>query len=431
MLENITPLMVVGIIFSIFAVAVVLRIPVAFALILACLPFIVLDSRFDITLMMQRMYAGIDSFVLLAVPFFILAANIMTMSGAADRLVNFGNAAVGGVRGGLGVVNVFTSISMGGMSGSSNADVSGTGTVLIPQMVKNGYTREYAAAVTAASAIIVSVIPPSIQLIVWGSLTNTSIGKLFLGALIPGVLLGVAMIFTAWGVAVRQGQPRANKFNFVVLFKTFATALPAFGIIAIVFIGFRFGFVTATEAAVLAVLYALVTALLIYRKWSRKTFFKALVDTGSLTGAALLALAAASVLGYLLAVYKVPSLFEGVLDGLPDWGLLLAVVVIFLIVGMFMDALPAMAIMIPVFAPFVMAAGIDPVVYGVIAVMTLSVGLITPPYGMCLLIANSIAKASILKTSKAVLPFIAAIMVVLVSCIFFPQIITWLPSLGS
>lgn len=302
---------------------------------------------------------------------------------------------------------------------------------MIPQMVKQQYSREYAAAVTAASAIIVSVIPPSIQLIVWGSLTNTSIGKLFLGAFIPGILLGISMIITAWILAIRQGQPSAQPFNFKVLFKTFATALPAFGIIAIVFIGFRFGFVTATEAAVLAVIYALITALVVYRKWSKRALFNALIGTGKLTGAALLALAAASILGYLLAVYKVPTLFEGILGGIPGWALLLAIVVILLIVGMFMDALPAMAIMIPVFAPFVASAGVDPVVYGVIAVMALSVGLITPPYGMCLLIASSIAKSNLIGTTKAVLPFIGAILVVLGLCVMFPQIILWLPELAG
>ncbi len=423
------PGMIAVIMLVIFFGSVIIRVPVAIALVLACVPFVLFDSRFDLELLVQRMYAGIDSFVLLAVPFFILAATIMTVSGVTDKLIDFARAMIGWVRGGLGVVNVASSIGFSGMSGSSTADVSGTGSMLIPQMVKRGYSAEYAAAVTASAAVISSIIPPSIQLIVWGSLTNTSIGALFLGAIIPGISVGIALMVVAYLLAVRAGYKRDRAFSWKFFFSTFWKAIPAFGIIAIVVIGFRFGLVTATEAAVTAVIYAIAVATFVYRSWTWKDFFQSLVTTARLTGVALLALAAASVLGYLLAIYDIPSMFQALLSGVPGWAVLSVIVVVLLIIGCFLDALPAMAILIPVFAPFVMAAGIDPVHYGVVAIMTLALGLITPPVGICLLIASQIAEVNMIKVIKPLVPFILAIVFVIGIAVAFPQFVLWLPGL--
>jgi tripartite ATP-independent transporter DctM subunit len=409
--------------------AMYLRIPIAFALVLAVLPFVLFDSRFDLELLVQRMYAGIDSFVLLAVPFFIFAATLMTATGLTEKLLNFAKSIVGGFRGGLGVVNIAASIGMSGMSGSSTADVSAIGKMLIPQMRKNNYGPGYAAAVTASGAIIASIIPPSIQLIVWGSLTNTSIGALFLGAIIPGVTVGLVLMIVAWFTAVRAGYPRGDRFDFAVFGKTFVKALPAFGILVIVFVGFRFGLVTATEAAVTAVVYALLVAVA-YRTLTWKNFFASVKETAELTGTALLALAAASVIGYLLAIYNIPTMFESILSGVPGWAVLAVIVVVLLVFGCFMDALPAMAILVPVFAPFITAAGIDPVHYGVVAVMTLAVGLITPPVGICLLIASQIAELPMLKAVKPLLPFLIGIMLVIALAVAIPGFVLWLPSLG-
>ncbi|MGF3054941.1 TRAP transporter large permease [Microbacterium sp. YY-01] len=413
----------------IFFGTVIIRVPVALALVLACVPFVLFDSRFDLELLVQRMYAGLDSFVLLAVPFFILAATIMTVSGVTDKLIDFARAIIGWVRGGLGVVNVASSIGFSGMSGSSTADVSGTGSMLIPQMVKRGYSAEYSAAVTASAAVISSIIPPSIQLIVWGSLTNTSIGSLFLGAIIPGISVGIALMLVAYLLAIRAGYKRDRAFGWGFFFSTFWKAIPAFGILAIVVIGFRFGLVTATEAAVTAVIYAIIVATFIYRSWTWKDFFQSLITTARLTGVALLALAAASVLGYLLAIYNIPSMFQSLLSGVPGWAVLAVIVLVLLIMGCFLDALPAMAIMIPVFAPFVLAAGIDPVQYGVVAIMTLALGLITPPVGICLMIAAQIAEVNMVKVIKPLLPFIAAILFIIGIAVAFPQFVLWLPGL--
>lgn len=414
---------------GIFFLGLLIRLPLAVALVLSTLPFILLDDRFDLELLVQRMYAGIDSFVLLAVPLFIFAATILTLSGITEKLINFATAMVGGLRGGLGVVNVVSSIGFSGMSGSSTADVAGAGSMLIPQMVKRGYTAEYAAAVTAASAVMSTVIPPSIQLIVWGSLTNTSIGALFLGALIPGLTVGVGLALTAYLLAVRSGFEREARFAWRAFFRALWAALPAFGIVVIVVVGFRFGIVTATEAAVTAVIYALLIATFGYRTWTWKDFINSLVITARLTGVALLALAAASVIGYLLSTYAIPSLVQTLLADVPAWAVLTVIALVLLVFGLFVDGLPAMAILIPVFAPFVAIAGIDPVHYGVVAVMTLAVGLVTPPVGICLLVAAKIGEVSMIKVVKPILPFITTILFVIGLVIAFPDMVLWLPGL--
>lgn len=422
-------LTIVLIIVALFLTFSWLRVPIAFGLLLACLPFIMLDTRFNLELIVARMYAGLDSFVLLAVPFFILAASIMIASGVTDTLIDLARALVGWVRGGLGIVNVGASIGFSGMSGSSTADVAGTGSVLIPQMVRRGYPPGFAVGVTAASAVISTVIPPSIQLIVWGSLTNTSIGLLFLGGIVPGLMIGVGLMLAAYLVARRQNFPRESSFHAAEARRAFVRALPALGIVVIVLGGFRLGWVTATEAAMLAVAYSLFLALVVYRTVKVRELGQVLVSAAKLTSLALFALASASLLAYVLTLYRVPLLFEGIVEVVPGWALLAVIVAILFVVGLFMDALPAMAIMIPVLGPAVVLAGIDPVHYGIIAVMTLALGLITPPVGICLLVASSIGKVPVLQAVRPMAPFFLVILAVILLCVAFPDIVMFLPNL--
>lgn len=424
-----TPSTVLLIILGIFLICAALRVPVAFALVFACLPFIIINPRLTFELIIARMYAGLDSFVLLAVPFFIFAASIMIASGVTDILIDFARAMFGWIKGGLGIVNVGVSIGFSGMSGSSTADVAGNGSILIPQMVKRGYPAGYAVGITAASAVISSVIPPSIQLIVWGSLTNTSIGMLFLAGIVPGIMIGGGLMVAAYVIAKRKGYPAEESFDWRLLNKTFWRALPSLGIVVIVLGGFRLGYVTATEAALMAVFYALFLALVVYRSVRIRELGAVLVTASKTTATALFALAAASLLAYVLTLYRIPELFRGIVDVVPGWALLAVVVGIFALLGLFMDALPAMAIMIPVLAPAVTAAGLDPVHYGVVAVMTLALGLITPPVGICLLVAASIGKIPMTKVMGPMLPFIGVILTVIILCMVFPQIPLWLPTL--
>lgn len=421
-------MVVLIILLGVFFLSSALRVPVAFGLLLACAPFILFNPQLNTELMVQRMYAGIDSFILLAIPFFIFAASIMIASGVTDRLIDLARALVGWIRGGLGIVNVTTSIAFAGMSGSSTADVAGAGSVLIPQMVKRGYPAGYSVGITAASATLSSVIPPSIQLIAWGSLASTSIGALFVAGIIPGLMMGVGMMIAAYVVARVKKYPSEPAFQMRDTWRAFLRAVPTLGIAVIVLGGFRLGVVTATEAALLAVAYALILAL-IYRTTSIKELGRTLVSAAKLTSLTLFALASATVLAYVLTVYRIPRLFQGVIDVVPSWALLGLIVLILFVIGMFMDALPAMAIVIPVLAPAVAAAGIDPVQYGIVAVMTLSLGLITPPVGLCLLVAASIGKIPVLSAVRPMLPFLSVMLIVIALCVVFPPLVTALPNL--
>lgn len=422
-----TALLLLGLVLAI----ALLRVPIAFALILGCVPFFLTHSRLSAELLSQRLYGGVDSFVLLAVPFFVLAGGIMNAAGVTERLLEFANAVVGWIKGGLGMVNVGASMAFGGVSGSSTADVAGLGSVLIPQMKKRGYTAGFAVGITAASAVIGTIIPPSIQMVVWGSLTNTSIGGMFLGGVIPGIMIGVGMMIVAYIVARRNNYPSERGIDIRHAFRTFGRAILPFGMIVIVLGGIVGGFVTATEASVLAVLYALFLGLVVYRTIKLRDLPRIFREAALLTALPMFALAAAAVFAYLLAFFRIPYLLEGQLGGVPPALFLWVIAAIFLFLGTFLDALPAMVIMIPVLAPAATAAGVHPVHYGVVAVMSLAFGLITPPYGLCLLLASKIGRIPVVRAIKPLLPFAAVILGTLTITILFPQVVLWLPGLAG
>lgn len=416
---------------GIFLLLCILRVPIAFALLLACVPFFLMADRLNLELLAQRAYAGVDSFVLLAVPFFILAGNILSSAKITDRLFTLARALVGWIRGGLSMVDVSTSVIFGGVSGSSTADVAGLGSVLIPEYKRRGYDIGFAVGVVASSAVIGTIIPPSIQMIVWGSLTSTSIGAMFLGGVIPGLMIGGGMLVVAYIQARRHNYPREARMSAKDAMRAFRDAILPLGLIVLVIGGILGGYVTATEAAVLAVLYSLFLGLVVYRTITIKDLPRIFRESAMLTVLPLFALSAAAVFAYLLAFYRIPFVFEDVLADVPAWGILWVVVLIFLALGTFMDALPAMAIMIPVLAPAVTAAGVDPVQYGVVAVLALAFGLITPPYGLCLLLAAKIGKIPVTRAIVPMLPFAGVIIGTMVLCILFPQLVLWLPALGG
>jgi tripartite ATP-independent transporter DctM subunit len=416
---------------GLFLLLLILRVPIAFALLLSCLPFFLLDPRMDQTLLAQQVYAGIDSFVLLAVPFFILAAAIMNASQVTDRLIVLAQGLVGWIRGGLGITNVAASLGFGGVSGSSNADVAGLGSILIPQMKQRGYPATFAVGVTASSAVIGSILPPSIQMVVWGSLTGTSIGAMFLAGVIPGLLIGVGMMVIAYLIARRNNFPREERAPFREVVVAFRDSILALAIVVIVLGGILGGFVTATEAAVIAVLYALFLGLVVYRTISLKDLPRILRDSALFSVLPLFALATAGALAYLIAYYRIPEILQSTVDGVPPWALLWVVAAVFLFVGIFLDALPAMAIMVPVLAPAADAAGLDPVQYGMVAVMSLAMGLITPPYGLCLLLAAKIGEVPVLRAVPATVPFGLVILAVIGLVILIPPLALWLPGFAE
>lgn len=410
-----------------FVVLALLRVPIAFALLGASLILFLLEDRLNPWTMTQNLYAGIDSFVLLAVPFFVLAGNLMNEAKATDRLIRLAYAIVGAFRGGLGMVNVAVSMVFAGISGSSTADTAGVGTVLIPQMRKRGYSAEFSVAVTAASSVMGSIIPPSILMIVWGALTNTSIGALFLGGVIPGAMIGFGMMGLVYVTARRENYPREERISLREVGRAFWESLLAIGVPLLVIGGIVLGYVTATEASVLAVLYALVLGLLVYRTIRVRDLPRIFRDSARLASLSLFALAAASVFAYLLGFYRIPFALQNVVGGLSPFLLLPVIALLWLAIGTFMDALPAMAIMIPVFEPAVIATGLDPVHYGVVSIVALSVGLITPPYGLCLLLASAIAGIPVTRPLKSITPFMVLLVIIVLLIVFVPPLVLWLP----
>ena len=355
----------------------------------------------------------------------------MNEAKVTDRLIRLALAIVGHIRGGLGMVNVMVSMIFAGISGSSTADTAGVGSVLIPQMRKQGYSVEFSVAVTAASSVMGSIIPPSVLMIVWGSLTSTSIGALFLGGVVPGAMIGFSMMAVVYVSARRYGYPSEERISLKEVGRAFWESLLAIGVPLVVIGGIVLGIVTATEASALAVLYALVLGLLVYRTVRLQDLPSIFRDSARLASLSLFALAAATVFAYLISYYQLPFVLRAFIGDLNPILLLPVIALLWLIIGTFMDALPAMAIMIPIFDPAVSATGLDPVHYGVVSVVALSIGLITPPYGLCLLLASAIAEVPVAQVLRSTLMFLAALVLVLLLLLFFPQLVLWLPNLLS
>ena len=413
----------------IFLGLVILRVPIAYALIFASTVFFITNDRLEPWSVLQQIFRGVDSFVLLAVPFFILAGYIMNEAKVTDKLIALANALVGFVRGGLAMVNVVVSMMFAGISGSSTADTAGVGSVLIPQMVKRGYTTDFSVAVTAASSVLGTIIPPSILIVVWGSLTGTSIGALFLGGVIPGILIGLGMMVLVYILARKHNYPKEERLPFKELWNAFWKSFPSLLIPVFIIGAIVLGIATPTEAAVVAVAYTLLLGLGVYRTIKVKDLPKIFLEGGRLATVVLFAVAAASSLSYLLAYLKIPTVLEGVLGQIPTWLIIPVIILIWIILGTFLDSLPAITIMIPILAPFVSAAGLDPVHYGIISVVALSFGLVTPPYGLCLLLAAKIGNIPVVKALKMTGLFLLSMILVLLIIAYVPQTVTLLPKL--
>lgn len=415
--------------FALLGILIVLGVPIAMALVLTATSIIFLDPRLTFWIMFQRMYNGMDSFVLLAVPLFLLAGNLMNAAQITDRLITLCMRLVGHVRGALAHVNVLVSMLFAGVSGSSTADSAGIGTVLIPAMKREGYPVNFSVAVTAASSVMGIIIPPSINMIIWGALTNTSIAGLFLGGIIPGLMIGMAQLGLNMLFVRKYDVPVRKRASMAELMSSGKDGLLAAGIPIVIIGGIISGIVTPTEAAVIAVLYALALGFVVYRELSIHQVFAASTDTVKLCSLSLFSLVGASIFGYLISFYQIPpKLMEGVSISDPIV-LLLIMTAVMLLIGTFMDSLPAMAIMAPIFYPLAMSAGVNPVQFGVIGVMALGMGLVTPPYGLCLMISAKIGGIPLLQALGMTMIYLAIMLAVIVLLIFFPDLILAIPRL--
>lgn len=379
----------------------------------------------------QKMFSGLNSFVLLAVPLFILAANLMNRGKISDQLIQVAISMVGHLRGGLAHANVVVSMIFAGISGSSQADTAGIGKILIPKMIESGYPEEEAVGVTAASSTIGVIIPPSIPMVIYGSLAGASVGALFLGGIIPGILVGLGQMFVIYRHAVKHDYKRFPRVKLLDICKMFVRYLPSLLTPVIIIGGVVFGFVTPTEAACIACLYAFFLGCVVFRTIKLRELPEIFAETIVTTAQSLFALATATALGQLLSYYKISqtvSTFFANND--MNWIVFLIITILFfLFIGTFMDAIPAMTLFVPVLLPVAMQLGISAVHFGLITVITLSIGLITPPYGICLLIAGSIAKLSVDRSFAAAWPYLKIMLAVLAIVAFFPDVIFFIPKL--
>jgi len=408
-----------------------LNVPIAFAIIATSVSFLYVT---DVSLVMQiqRMVAATNNYPLLAVPLFILAGSLMNATGITQRLFAFTNALVGHIRGGLGHVNIVTSMLMAGISGSAIADCAATTKIFVPQMVAAGYKKSFSVAVTAASATIGPIIPPSIIFVVYAWLAGVSVGKLFLAGAVPGTLMGLYLMVAVLIISKKENYGRTGAvFSWRALFKSAKDAFLALLMPVIILGGILGGVFTATEAAGVAVFYALVVGTLVYRELRLSDISRILKELAVDTAAIMFIVAAAAPFGWILGLEQVPQLMVSFFTGISEnpYVVLLVLNMFFLIIGTFMETTAIMIIMVPLMMPLIQTLGIDPVHFGVIISINLLIGTLTPPLGVLMFTTCGIARVSVADFVKAVWPFYISLIAVLASVTYFPRIVLWLPEL--
>lgn len=414
-----------------FLVLLLLRVPVTFSLALST---VLTALYYDVPLMtiMLKMVKGIESSSLMAIPFFIIAGEIMGAGGISRRLIEFANVMIGRVRGGLAQVNILASMFFGGISGSAVADVSSIGAILIPMMKKSGYDDDYSVAVTVTSSCQGVIIPPSHNMIIYSlAAGGVSVGKLFLGGLVPGVLLGVGLMILSYIIAVKRGYPKGEKIPLKEKLKISFNAF--FGLFTAVIImgGVLSGVFTATESAAVACLYAFIITFFVYREIPLKSMNKILLNALKTLALVLSLIAAAKAFGHMLALLQVPALATNALLTISQnkYVLLLLITVLVLLLGCIMDMAPLILILTPILLPVVTSLGMDPIHFGVVLILNLAIGLCTPPVGGALFVGCAVGKVSIEKMTKSLLPFYAIMVAVLLLITFVPQVVMYVPNL--
>jgi tripartite ATP-independent transporter DctM subunit len=416
--------------FVVFLVLLLFGFPIAFALGLSSFVFI-LFSDLPLIVIPQKMYAGIDVFVLLAIPGFILAGNLMNASGITNRIINFCNAILGHIRGGLGLANVGASMLFGGISGTAIADTASIGSVMIPAMEKEGYDTDFSCALTATSSTLGPIIPPSLPMIIAATLTGLSVGKLFIAGIIPGLLLGLGLLLTTYLIAVKRKYPRSNRKPFWDMAKSFYQAFWAIMMTLIILFGIIGGVFTPTEASIVAVVYAMAIGLLVYRELKLRMIPKIILQSAKMTASLMVLVGFANLFAWIMTVEEIPQLIAQNLLNLTQNKILLLLMInlLLIFVGAFMETIAALLILFPVLLGVAIHVGVDPIQFAMIMVMNLVIGLTTPPVGVCLFVASSIGNISLERISKAGLPFLMISLVVLLLVTYIPEVSLWLPSL--
>lgn len=405
--------------------------PMVFVLGVAGALTLAITGQTPLVVVAQRLYNGLDSFPLLAIPFFVLAGLIMEQGGIARAMVALATALVGWVRGSLFMVATVTATGLSAISGSGSADTAAISSILLPEMRKRGYDIDYAAAVVASAGSLGPIIPPSIIMVVLAMISDLSVGAMFLGGIIPGLIGAAGMLVGHWLYARREPERYADAepFSAPRLWTAFLGALPALSMPIIVAGGIIFGVVTPTEAAVLAVVVGILVGLFAYKELKLSQLPQMMLRTAGISSAVMIIIGTASIFSWLIAVQDVPRMISAWFQaniGSP-WAFLLSVNVLLLIVGMFLESISALLILMPVLMPIAIAMGIDPLHFGVVVAINLSIGLITPPYGICLFVASTVAKRSVMQISRVIwIPLIPLILMLLLST-YVPAVVLWLP----
>ncbi|MBW6422859.1 TRAP transporter large permease [Rhizobium sp. XQZ8] len=422
--------MAYAILFGSFTFLMLIGMPIAFCLGIASFAT-VLYMGLPPVVIFQQLNSGMNVFAMMAIPFFIFAGDLMVRGGIAVRLIRFAAGLVGHMRGGLGQVNVVASTLFGGISGSAVADASAVGGLMIPQMAARGYDRDYAVNVTANAAIIALMIPPSHNMILYSIAAggNVSVADLFTAGIIPGLLLAAALMFTAWWVAVKRGYPADPFPGFARVGYYLLASVPGILLIAIIFGGVRSGVFTATESSCIAVLYALLVALFVYRELNWEGFVEAVMGAVRTTAMVLLVIGTAASFGWLMAFLQVQTLIIAAIGAISDNPIivLLMINIILLVLGTFMDMAPMVIISTPILLPVVKAFGIDPVHFGVIMILNAGIGLNTPPVGTVLFVSCAVGGITIREAMKTIWPFFGASLAVLLLVTYIPALSLWLP----
>lgn len=420
--------MMIGLMLGLFCVFLVLGMPIAYCMGLSAIIAVLVDGQLPVLILAQQYYEALDNFSLLAVPLFILAGELMSVSGITERLVNMSRALIGHVRGGLAQANIMTNMFMGAISGSALADLTAIGSIMIPAMKREGYKPAFAVAVTACAAMMAPIIPPSVIAVIYGSVTGVSIGALFLGGVIPGLLAGFAMLGLAWYMAPGAGAHPSPRATWKERGVTTRRATPAILMPVIIIGGILSGAFTPTEAGAVAAFYALLFGL-VGRKHTFGTLYRNFAAAASMTGGALVTLAGAGLFSWVLSRAGVGQTTLQLMLAItrdPHWAMLVLILFFFLL-GTFLEPVPALIIVVPIMQPLIAHLGYDPVHFGIVAIMLLVLGSVTPPVGVLAMVASKIAGISYNQALGMLAPFTLVWLLVILLVAFVPDLVLWLP----
>ena len=420
----------VWIMFIIFLILLFTRVPIAYSLGISAAIYLLLEG-IPFNIVAEKMYAGMDSFTMVCIPSFILAGNLMNTGGITKRIVAFCNVFVGHIRGALAYINILASVLFAGISGTALADVASLGSMLIPAMKDEGYDADFSVAITASTSVVGPIIPPSVPMVIAGTLTNLSIAKLFVGGIMPGLIMGLGFIIPTYYMAKKRNYPKHERVPMKERVKIIKDVIWALLMPIILMVGILSGIFTPTEASIVTVLYAFVVGIFIYKEIRLKDIFPIFRDTVIAAGSVIILVGIANLFAWILTSERVPqTIANGILSITENPILVILIMnIVLLFTGMFMESIAAIIIMIPVLLPVATAIGMSPIHFSIMAILNLMIGLVTPPVGLCLTTAAQIGKISTGRAIKANAPFLVVLLLILALVSYVPAVTTFLPGL--